>query len=143
MNFHDHFQKMKKSKDFSGLQDAIPYSKFMGMSVEESGGQLITSMAFDEKLIGNTHLPALHGGTLASLLEFAALFQIAYDVETEAMPKVITITIDYMRSGAAQTTYASAEATRVGRRVANLRAVAWQDDPAKPITAANVNFLLT
>ncbi len=143
MNFHDHFQDMKESKDFSGLQDAIPYSKFMGISVEESDGRLITTMAFDNKLIGNTRLPALHGGTLAALLELAALFQISYDVETEAMPKVITITIDYMRSGAAQLTYARAEATRVGRRVANLRAQAWQDDPAKPIAAANVNFLLS
>lgn len=143
MNFHDHFQNMKKSNDFSGLQDAIPYSKFMGISVEESDGRLITTMAFDDKLIGNTRLPALHGGTLAALLEFAALFQISYDVETDSMPKVITITIDYMRSGAAKTTYASAEATRVGRRVANVRAQAWQDDPAKPIVAANVNFLLS
>lgn len=143
MSFHDQFGKMKESGDFSGLQKAIPYTKFMGISLEESGGRLITSMAFDNKLIGNTRLPALHGGTLAALLEFAALFQISYEVETVSMPKVITITIDYMRSGASQITYASAEATRIGRRVANVRAKAWQDDPAKPVVAANVNLLLS
>jgi len=143
VSFHDRFKEMKVSGDFSGLGESLPYSKFMGMSVEIVDGRLITSMAYDDKLIGNTVLPALHGGTLAALLEAAALFQIAYDLETEAMPKVITLTVDYMRSGGPKLTRARAEATRVGRRVANVRAEAWQDDPAKPITAANINFLLS
>lgn len=143
MNFHDRFKAMKASGDFSGLADALPYTQFMGMSVEIVEGRLITQMAYDDKLIGNTALPALHGGTLAALLEAAALFQIAYDLETEIMPKVITLTVDYMRSGGPKLTHARAEATRVGRRVANVRAEAWQDDPDRPITAANINFLLS
>ena len=93
-------------------------------------------------MIGNTALPALHGGTLAALLELAGIFQIAYEIETEAMPKTVTVTIDYMRSGAARDTHARAWAPRIGRRVANVRAEAWQDDPAKPIAAAHINFLL-
>lgn len=143
MTFHDRFKEMKANRDFTGLADSLPYTKFMGMSVEEVDGRLITSMAYDDKLIGNTKLPALHGGTLAALLEAAALFQLAYELDTQTMPKVITLTVDYMRSGAAKLTRAKAEATRVGRRVANVRAEAWQDDPNKPITAANINFLLS
>lgn len=143
MSFHDSFKDMKASGDFSRLADMLPYTKFMGMSVEEVDGRLITRMAYDDKLIGNTVLPALHGGTLAALLEAAALFQLAYELETEAMPKVITLTVDYMRSGAPKLTHARAETTRVGRRVANVRAEAWQDDPNKPVTAANINFLLS
>ncbi|MDA0338319.1 MAG: PaaI family thioesterase [Proteobacteria bacterium] len=142
MTFHDEFQGMKASGDFSTLQDAVPYAKFMGFTVHEEAGRLITTMPYDEMLIGNTSLPALHGGTLAALLEMGALFQIAYEVETEQMPKVITITVDYMRSGAAKDTFVRAYATRVGRRVANVRAEAWQDNPDKPVAAANVNFLL-
>ena len=135
MTFLARFQEMKATGDFSGLGEALPYTQFLGLSVEEVDGRLITLMAYDDKLIGNTVLPALHGGTLASLLEAAALFQLTYELETETMPKVITLTVDYMRSGA--------YATRVGRRVANVRAEAWQDNPAKPITAANINFLLS
>ena len=143
MTFHDRFKTMKATGDFSALQDAVPYAKFMGFEVHEADGRLITKMPYKDDLIGNTHLPALHGGTLAALLEMGALFQLAYEVETEQMPKVITITVDYMRSGAPKDTFVRAFATRVGRRVANVRAEAWQDDPSKPITAANVNFLLS
>ena len=142
MSFAATFQMMKASNDFSGLQDAVPYAKFLGISAGVRDGRIVTTMAYADKLIGNTALPALHGGTLAALLELAAIFQIAYEIETEAMPKTITITIDYMRSGAARDTHASARATRIGRRVANVRAEAWQDDPEKLIAAANVNFLL-
>ncbi len=140
--FHETFGRMKQANDFSGLQQAVPYAKFLGISAAIEEGRVITSMAYADTLIGNTTLPALHGGTIAALLELAALFQIAYEIETEAMPKTITITIDYMRSGAARDTYARAWATRIGRRVANVRAEAWQDDPSKPIAAANANFLL-
>jgi uncharacterized protein (TIGR00369 family) len=142
MSFAATFQLMKTSNDFSGLQDAVPYARFLGISAAVRDGRIVTTMAYADKLIGNTALPALHGGTLAALLELAAIFQIAYEIETEAMPKTITITIDYMRSGAARDTYASARATRIGRRVANVRAEAWQDAPDKLIAAANVNFLL-
>ncbi|MGE0667711.1 MAG: PaaI family thioesterase [Sphingomonadales bacterium] len=141
--FHDTFQRMKQNGDFSGLQDAVPYAKFLGVSIAVEDGRVVTSMAFDQKLIGNTALPALHGGTLAALLELAAIFQIAHEIETEAMPKTITVTIDYMRSGAPRDTHARAWATRIGRRVANVRAEAWQDDPKKPIAAAHINFLLS
>ena len=140
--FHDTFQRMKLAGDFSGLPLAVPYAKFLGISAAVQDGRVITTMAYADKLIGNTALPALHGGTIAALLELAALFQITYEIEIEAMPKTITITIDYMRSGAARDTYARAWATRIGRRVANVRAEAWQDDPSKPIAAANANFLL-
>jgi uncharacterized protein (TIGR00369 family) len=143
MSFHERFQAMKAANDFSGLQDAVPYAKFLGISAEVRDGRVVTTMAYADRLIGNTALPALHGGTIAALLEMAAIFQTAYEAETEIMPKTITITIDYMRSGAARDTHARAWATRIGRRVANVRVEAWQDDPARPIAAANVNFLLT
>ena len=142
MNFREKFQLMRASGDFSGLQDAVPYARFMGISADAEEGRVITTMAYADRLIGNTVLPALHGGTLAALLEMAAIFQIAYEIDTQAMPKTVTLTIDYMRSGAARDTYARARATRIGRRVANVRAEAWQDDPERPIAAANVNFLL-
>ncbi len=142
MSFRDTFRQMKQTDDFSGRQAAVPYARFLGISAAVQDGRVITSMAYADTLIGNTALPALHGGTLAALLELAALFQIAYEIDTEAMPKTITITIDYMRSGAARDTYARAYATRIGRRVANVRAEAWQDDPTKPIAAANANFML-
>ncbi len=138
-------KEMKAIGDFGGLHDAIPYAAFMGLSLAadpDMAGQYITTMRFDESLIGNVDLPALHGGTISALLEMAALFQLTCDIEPEIMPKVVTITIDYMRSGGPNDTYAVASASRIGRRVANLRAEAWQEDRTRLIAAANINFLL-
>jgi len=133
---------MKEKGDFSTLHDVVPYAGFLGLSLDQQGAEFITTMHYSEDLIGNMKIPALHGGTISAILEMASLFQIACEFEPDIMPKIVTITVDYMRSGAACDTYAAAVATRVGKRVVNMRAVAWQDDRDKPIATAHVNFLL-
>jgi acyl-coenzyme A thioesterase PaaI-like protein len=47
-----------------------------------------------------------------------------------------------MRGGRDKPTYGRATVTRLGKRVANVEALAWQDDPAKPISAARMNYLV-
>ena len=79
---------------------------------------------------------------ISALLEMAALFQVACQLEPDIMPKIVTITVDYMRSGAPRDTYATASMTRVGRRVVNMQATAWQENRSTPIANAHVNFLL-
>ena len=39
-------------------------------------------------------------------------------------------------------TFAAAIIERLGNRIANVEAVAWQADRAKPIATAQINFLL-
>jgi acyl-coenzyme A thioesterase PaaI-like protein len=99
-------------------------------------------MKFADHLIGNATIPALHGGTLGALLESTAVFKLMLEGETIAIPKTINITVEYLRTGKARDTFARAQFTRHGRRVANVRAFAYQDDPDKPIAAANAHFLL-
>ena len=31
MTFHDRFKEMKANRDFTGLADSLPYTKFMGI----------------------------------------------------------------------------------------------------------------
>jgi acyl-coenzyme A thioesterase PaaI-like protein len=47
-----------------------------------------------------------------------------------------------MRGGIGHDTYAAARVTRLGKRVANVEAHAWQLDRTKPIAAAQMNILL-
>ena len=47
-----------------------------------------------------------------------------------------------MRGAGATRTFALGRVTRAGRRIANLSATAWQDDPAKPVASAWMNVLL-
>ena len=132
----------RESGDFSPLIDAIPYAKWLGISVEVRDGELIGKLKYDDKNIGNASLPALHGGTLGALLESTAIYQVLYEAETLTLPKTITITIDYLRSGRPVDTYARGIVTRHGRRVVNVRVEAWQEDRTRPIATAVVHFLI-
>jgi uncharacterized protein (TIGR00369 family) len=129
--------------DFGGLVEAIPYARFLGITVAERDGDLIAQLAFDAKLIGNPMLPAIHGGVIGAFLETAAIMKLLWTRESVHVPKTITVTIDYLRSAGPYPTYARGIITKLGSRVANVRAEAWQTDPTKPVAAANANFLVT
>ena len=126
------------------MTDALPpYAALLGLRTERSpGGELIWSMPFCERVVGRPGF--LHGGAIAGLLEFAALGTV-YDQlgpEDRAQLKPINVTVDFMRGGAEHETYAAATVTRLGNRVANVEAHAWQQDRARPIAAARMNLLI-
>ncbi len=122
---------------------SIPYADFIGVRIDKHGGELTAVLPFQDMLIGNPILPALHGGVIGAFLETAAIVQLLAAIETETLPKPVNISVDYLRSGKPVETYARALVTKLGRRVANVRAQAWQDDPDRPIAALHGHFLLT
>lgn len=142
MSLVDQLAEAKRSGDMQAVFDAIPYSKFLGLSARMEGDELITTMKFAPSLIGNPALPALHGGTLGALLESSAIFELLWRAETIVLPKTITLTVDYLRSGQAVDTHARSIVTRHGRRVANVRVEAWQTDRAAPVATAHAIFLV-
>jgi uncharacterized protein (TIGR00369 family) len=130
-------------RDFTPFLNAVPYFRFLGLTVRPGAGdELICVLPADPKLIGNARLPALHGGVVGALLESAAIVQLIWAAETDSIPKIIDLQVDYLRSARPVETFARAVITKHGRRVANVRAEAWQDDPAKPVAAAHAHFLL-
>src|SRR5262245_144218 len=113
--------------DYRRLAERMPYARFLGISiVPEAGEGFVTKLAFDEKLIGNPVLPALHGGVIGAFLETAAMFQVLIDGEGDTLPKPITWTVAYLRSARPLDTLARATITKQGRRVASVRVEAWQ-----------------
>lgn len=132
----------RESGDFATLTEHIPYLRFMNMEMRIEGDDVVGSMLFEEQLIGNFSIRALHGGTLGAFLETVAAFQVIYSTDCMRLPRIVSITIEYLRSAEAQTTFARAQLTRQGRRIAVARAFAWQGDPERPVAAANAHFLL-
>lgn len=120
----------------------IPYAEFLGFSLIGDGSDVIGHMAFQEHLIGNPIARALHGGSLAALLEFTASCKLLSLSPTLRVPKIVNITVEYLRSGRPLDTFARATVSRQGRRLASVHVVAYQDDISKPIAAANSHFLL-
>jgi uncharacterized protein (TIGR00369 family) len=136
-------RQVRLTGEYHLLTEAIPYTRFLGIGVENTTGEVLCRMRYAPMLIGNNSLPALHGGTLGALLESAAIFELLLRTQTDRVPKIISITVDFLRSGRPQDTLAKATITRLGRRVANLQVQAWQEDRSKPIASANALFLVS
>jgi acyl-coenzyme A thioesterase PaaI-like protein len=134
--------EFKRTGDPSGMTDAIPYAGSLGIRLELSDGEVIGHMPFAPHLVGNPRLPALHGGTLGALLESTAIFKLMWEADTVVLPKIVSITVDFLRSGRPLDTYARGIITKQGRRVVNVRAEAWQLEPHRPIAIAHAHFLI-
>jgi uncharacterized protein (TIGR00369 family) len=120
----------------------IPYVRFLGARAEVQDGALILILPFAPHLVGNPFPAALHGGVLGALLEITAIAQVKASSGALHNPKPIDVSIDYLRGGRTVDTYARAELTRLGRRIANVRAEAWQTQRSEPIAILHGNFLL-
>jgi len=116
-----------------------PYAATIGIVVEDGPDGPTLRLPFTERLLGRPGF--LHGGMIAGLLEFAAAAQLRHVLGSdEARIELVTISVDYLRAGHPIETYATALAVRIGGRIANLTAQAWQDNPERPIAAARINL---
>ena len=123
--------------------DVIPYARFLGIEVERVDGVLECVLPFRQEIVGNAALPAVHGGVLGAFLELTALLRLLDESGSGPVPKPITFSVDYLRSAGPHPTRARADIFKLGRRIANVRAVAWQDDRSRPVVAGNGKFLLS
>ena len=124
------------------MRELPPYADVLGIQTERgTDGELLLLMPFDDHLQGRPGF--LHGGTIAGLLEMAA-FATLFEELGDERPKIkpINVTVDFMRGGRALETHAAGRVTRIGARIANVYAEAWQDDRSKPIATARMNLLL-
>jgi uncharacterized protein (TIGR00369 family) len=117
-----------------------PYARLLRLRTEQQGDELRFVMPFHDDVVGRPGF--LHGGAIAGLLEFAAFTALSRAIGEDVVKKPITVTIDYMRGGTSKDTFAEAKLERLGKRIANIEAYAWQTAPDKPIAAARINFLL-
>ncbi|MFO0710980.1 MAG: PaaI family thioesterase [Sandaracinus sp.] len=130
----------RASGDPERLLALVPYARFLGLGCTREGERLVVRMRYAPSLIGDATIPALHGGTLAGLLEATASFHALFVSEVTGMPKTISLTIDYLRSARAVDTFAEATVVRQGRRFVVLTVSAYQDDRHKPVAMANVKL---
>jgi uncharacterized protein (TIGR00369 family) len=118
-----------------------PYAELLGLTIEPGAEAPVFVMPFGEDVLGRPGF--LHGGAIGGLLEMAAVGALKQALGSEdAQVKPINLTVDYMRGGRDKPTRARGAVTRLGTRVANVEAIAWQDEPERPIAAARMNYLI-
>jgi uncharacterized protein (TIGR00369 family) len=111
-----------------------PYAALLGVVVADD--DLV--MPFAPAVSGR---PAfVHGGALAGLLEIAARRAIAAALAGQGTPELLTMTTEYWRGGRERDTRATAEVTRLGNRIAQVTARAWQNSADQPIAVAHLTF---
>lgn len=150
--------KQRRDAALRALVDGVPYIRFLGIEFDRRGDELTGLLNFDDSLIGNPFLPALHGGVTAAFLEVTAVISLSWaylwpDIESGAidieqmargelpnLPKTIDFTVDYLRSGLPRDAYARAIVSRAGRRYASVRVEAWQDNRSKLFAQAVGHF---
>ncbi len=137
---------MSASDDVNALLESIPYAKFLGVRAEVAGDEMTAILPFSQHLIGNPVLPAIHGGVIGAFMEITALAQLriseGLNKPGARQPRVIDVTIEYLRSGKPLTLYARADLRKVGRRVANVHVEAWQSERGNPVAALRGHFLV-
>ena len=152
--------KQRRDAALEKLAGSIPYIGYLGVSFQRLGDELTAQLHFDEKLIGNPMLPALHGGATGAFLEVTAVMELAWAGVWDRMegggdaarmieagqfpplPKVIDFTIDYLRTGLPRDAYARARINRSGRRYASVHVEAWQDNRQRLFAQATGHFLM-
>lgn len=122
-----------------------PYALALDMLVDgEIDGAPVINMPFADKVQGRPGY--LHGGAISGLLEMAAVAAVHRALRAQgndAAIKQVNVTIDFMRGGLAQQTFAVGKVTRLGRTMANVEARAWQDDADKPIAMGHMHYLIS
>jgi acyl-coenzyme A thioesterase PaaI-like protein len=150
----------QRDRALNWLVAAVPYIQFLGIRFDRKGEEITAHMPFQQKLIGNPAIPALHGGVTAAFLEVAAIIELSWsslweDIEAgriapdrmaaghlPPLPKTIDFTVDYLRAGLPVDCFARARVNRSGRRYASVHVEAWQDSRDKPFALASVHFLM-
>ena len=125
--------------------DAIPYGAYLGASLLREEGRILLRLGFDPSQIGAPG--RLHGGVIGAALEFAAMAELMWQglrsgAPLAHLPRPISLTVDFLRGGRPVDTFAAARIIRRGRRVASVRALAWQNAEARPIAEGLMHFLV-
>ena len=152
--------KARRDGALAWLAGSVPYAAFLGIRFDRRGDELTAVLPFDEKLIGNPALPALHGGVTVAFLEVTAIIGLSWATLWEAfeagrldpakmaagdlppLPRTIDFTVDYLRAGLPRDAYARARINRSGRRFASVQVEAWQDNRERPFALGSVHLLM-
>ncbi|MFQ5437840.1 MAG: PaaI family thioesterase [Paracoccaceae bacterium] len=152
--------RARRDGALDALVNGVPYIRFLGIRFDRRGDELTAVLPFDEKLIGNPMLPALHGGATAAFLEVTAVVVLSWQIAWERMengkrgvdawnpshlprmPRTIDFSTDYLRSGLPRDSYARATVNRSGRRYASVHVEAWQDNRARLFAQGTGHFVM-
>lgn len=132
----------KKRKAAQQFIEAIPYSRALGMVLEQLGdGVAAISMPYDARLVGDPKSGVIHGGAVSALMDTCGGAAVMSHPRAPSATATIDLRIDYMRPARpGDRITARAECYNVTRSVAFVRATAHDADQDRPVATATGAF---
>ena len=127
---------------YSEILSKISYAQLLKIKVNIDSEKVIFVLPENEMNIGNSLIKALHGGAIAGFMETAGVAYLMVASDTFKFPKIINISIDYLRSGSLKDLFADCVITRQGNRVANVSVRCWHTATNCLIATSRMHFLL-
>lgn len=124
------------------FMEAMPYSKALKLKVESAEpGELVVSMPYSDQLVGDPETGVIHGGAVSALMDTTCGGAVMAHPKTTLLTATLDLRIDYMRPAKpGHTITTRATCYHVTRSVAFARAVAYDDDPDRPVATATGAF---
>ncbi len=145
-DFEPIFHRAREQSDAQILIDALPYAASLGMKVADKDGHFhLPPIASN---IGNPTLPAIHGGAIAGFMEMSAVVYLLMTMDIDRLggqlilPRLVDISIDYVRASRYVDTFAVCEVVRQGRKWSNLSMRIYQGDESNVTATARAHYLI-
>lgn len=119
------------------FEEEIPFNRFLGLRLEIAGrGDISIRLPFRPDFIGDPFRPALHGGTISTLIDTAGGAAVYTAIDPTDRVSTVDMRVDYLQPGAPADIWAEAQVIRLGGHIGVARVQVWQEGADQRVAAA-------
>ena len=124
--------------------ESLPHNAKLGIrTVELARGRCTTCIEFRPELVGDPSRGMLHGGVVTTLIDATAGAAVYSSLPPETLLATLDMRIDYLKpTEPRKRLYATAELSQLTRRIAFVRASAYQDNPGNQVAHCAASFMI-
>lgn len=132
------------ARSIKAALESLPHNAKLGIRmVEVAPGRCTTYIKFRPELVGDPSRGVLHGGVVTTLIDATAGAAVYASIPLDRSLATLDMRIDYLKPAKPdRRLYATAELYRLTRRIAFVRASAYQDYRANQVANCAASFMV-